>query len=238
MNVFTADPRDAFANNGNGCNACCCGQATARPGETNKWTINYAPWSLPLGGRGLTDRVDFSIEAQRQSPDGRAPTNTNKFFAGTFNEEIEGVLSTGAVDPLDGELSYELYQLSMPKFGDVTVNPDGTFVYTPTLGFFGYDTFYYITKNEAKQVVNQVIIAIPVLNGAPLPAKDFDKPISINQKSVRVDKSLHILTFGVVASPIAQLGDIYRMNIRQHAIDCDCQEYTHISCYDITIVNC
>jgi hypothetical protein len=239
MNIFTADPRDAFISD-NGCNTCgCCGQAQARPGETNKFMVNYAAWALPLGGRGLTDRVDFSIERKEQSPDSRAPINTNKFFSTPFNTALTDVLTVGASDPLEGELVYSSADLFPPQFGEVVINADGSFTYTPTLGFTGYDKFYYVTKNEAKQIVNQVIVGVqPNGSADPMPAKAFDEALSVVQKSVHVDGRGYVLSFALKASPIAVVGEIYRLNIRQHAIDCDCQEYTHISCYDITIVNC
>lgn len=238
MNFFTVDPRDAFSSNGRGCNACCCGQASARPGETNKWSINYAPWSGPLGGRGLTDRTDFSLELQRQSVDSRAPINTNKYFPGIFNTPIVGDLSVGAVDPLEGDLTYFEYQLTQPEFGEVVINEDGTFTYTANIGHVGYDTFYYFTRNSAKQVVRQVIVGVAAADADPLVAKAFDKPLYLMQRSLRVDKDLHMISFALAASPIANIGEIYRMDVKQRALDCACEEYTHISCYDITIENC
>jgi hypothetical protein len=239
MNVFTADPRDAFSGMAQGCNACCCGQATARPDETNKWMINYAAWAWPLGGRGLTDRVEFSLSKRDQSVDSRAPVNTNKRFTAEFNTEFEGDVSTGSSDPLEGTLTYALYQLNPPKFGEVELNPNGSFTYTPTLGFLGQDKFYVVTSNEAKSIINEIVIRVQDPD-APSADADipFDKPLAVVQKSVRIDREANTLSFALQASPLAVVGDIYRMQVKQPAIDCDCQEYTHISCFDITIVNC
>jgi hypothetical protein len=243
MNYFTADPRDVFSGSGQGCNACCCGQASARPGETNKWSINYAAWAFNLGGRGLTDRVEFSIIQQPQNADPRAPVAVNHFFNTPFNTALEDTVATGASDPLEGDLSYALYDLFPAQRGEVVFNSDGSFVYTPVLGFTGYDTFYYVITNEAKSVVKQVIVGVnaQTQNGDPtvnIPAIPFDKPLSIVQKTLRVDRGAFVTSFAVKASPIATLGDIFRVNVKQPAIDCDCQEYVHISCYDVTIVNC
>lgn len=247
MNIINADPRDSFSAATKGCNACCCHQATARPGETNKFMINYTAWAFPLGGRGLTDRVEFDIKAQPHSPDTRAPVNTNKYLTTDFNTPLVGNLAIGASDPLEGTLSFAEYDLFPPQRGEVVINNDGTFTYTPTLGFTGYDSFYVVTSNEAKSVTNQIIVGVsaplppdadPEDEPTPLPPKAFDKALFIVQKSVKVDSALNILSFALAASPMAVVGDVYKMEIKQTAQDCDCQEYVHISCYDITIVNC
>lgn len=236
MLTFTADPRDASSGLSKGCNSCCCSPATARPGERNKWMINYAPWSAPLTGQGITDRVAFDLDKMEQEVDPRAPVNTNYYFPAEFNDPFNGSVATAASDPLDGELTYRLHGLFEPERGDVVVSPDGTFVYTPTLGFSGYDSFYVVTANEAKEVVTQVIVGVAA-NAAPaLPAKNFDPVLYVHQRSVQAQNE--ILTFQLAASPSAVVGDRYRLTIRATAIDCDCQEYFHISCYDIVIVSC
>jgi len=238
MNVFTADPRDAFLSN-TGCNTCCCASAVARPGETNKFMINYAAWGLPLGGRGLTDRVEFSVERREQSPDSRAPVNPNKYFPAVFNTPLADTVATGASDPLDGTLTYKLDQLNGPERGEVVLNEDGSFTYTPTLGFTGYDIFFIVTSNEAKSVTSQVIVGVAAQAAEdPLPAKAFEKPLAVLQKSVVVDKQNFLLSFALKASPLAVVGDIYRVTIKQPAMDCNCIEYTHISCYDVNVVGC
>jgi hypothetical protein len=238
MQYFSADPRDAYSAGSSACNACCCGQASARPGETNKWDINYASWSQPLGGRGLIDRVSFDLQKKTNSVDTRAPVNTNKYFPAIFNTPLNGDVSVGASDPLEGTLTYALDGLNGPQFGEVVVDADGTFLYTPVLGFSGYDSFYVETTNEAKTVVNQVIVGVAASGAVdPLPAKAFDTAIAIVQKTVRVGQN-QTLTFALKAAPLAVVGDVYRLTIKQPALDCDCQEYIHVSCYDITVVTC
>lgn len=236
MFVFNADPRDSSSALNQGCNTCCCKPATARPGERNKWTINFAGWSAPISAK-LSSRVAFDLEKMEMSPDTRAPVNTNYFFSTPFNTALNGDISASAVDPLEGTLKFRLHGLYAPERGEVVVNEDGTFVYTPTLGFTGYDSFYVVTENEAKEVVTQVIVGVAA-NGAtdPMPAKAFDPMLYVHQKTVQVSDDL--LSFQLGASPAAVEGDRYRLTIRQSAVDCDCDEYFHVSCYDITIVSC
>jgi len=236
MLVFTADPRDASSGLQSACNSCCCQPATARPGERNKWMINYGTWAAPLLGQGITDRTSFDLEKMDQEPDPRAPINQNYYFPTSFNTALNGNVSTGASDPLDGELTYRLHGLFEPERGEVVVNIDGTFSYTPTLGFSGYDSFYVITSNDAKSVVTQVIVGVAALDGNPRPAKAFDPVLYVHQKTVEANNNL--LTFQLAASPAAVVGDRYRLTIRQPAIDCNCEEYFHVSCYDITVVSC
>ncbi len=239
MLYFHADPRDAYsANGGDVCNTCCCQPASIRPGERNKFEINYSAWAFGLNARGLTDRSDYSLEKHEQSPDTRLPVNTNYRFDTDFNVALNGTVATNASDPLEGDLTFSVDQLNEPKFGEITMQADGTFVYTPTLGFTGYDTFWFKTSNGAKTRVNQAIVGVSA-NGAedPLPAKPFMKDLYIDMKSVNVSKA-DDLSFTLVASPGAIVGDKYRLTIKQPATDCNCNEYIHISCYDITIGQC
>jgi hypothetical protein len=62
MKTFVVDPRDG-STSGDGCATCCCYTATIGLGETDKWLIDYAPWSVPLGGGGLT--LNHTIEIVR-----------------------------------------------------------------------------------------------------------------------------------------------------------------------------
>jgi hypothetical protein len=39
---------------------------------------------------------------------------------------------------------------SLPEYGDLVLNPDGSFIYTPSLNYFGIDTFTYQACDNAK----------------------------------------------------------------------------------------
>jgi hypothetical protein len=236
MLSFVADPRDAYSANSKACNSCCCQPASARPGEVNKWSVNYAGWSANLSGRGLLNKTVFDIEQVSTGNDPNAPTNTNYYFPVVFNTQYAGVVSTNAVDPDEGELKYTVDRLIPATNGEVTMQANGSFVYKPNIGFTGYDEFYFVTDNGNKRVVNQVILGVAPQNADALPAKAFDKPLRVIQRSVHVDND--VLTFALEASPILPIGEVYRMTIRQPAMDCDCTEYFHMSCFDIATVIC
>lgn len=236
MIFFSADPRDAYRDS-TACNSCCCAQATARPGETNKWAIDYRSWVVPMGGRGLTDRTEFSIERKSQSPDPNAPINTAKQFPVDFNTAFDGNVSTGASDPGGDPLTFRMSTLNAPKFGTAEVNQDGTFTYTPTLGFHGYDRFFIVTDNGVKSITTEVIMKVNSPNPTtPLADTTLTPDLAVVRKNMRVEGDA--ITFALAASPAVAVGDVYRMTVKQPAMDCDCNEFFHISCYDIAIVIC
>lgn len=73
----------------------------------------------------------------------------------------------------DGDtLTAEAAQL--PAHGTVTVNPDGTFTYTPTLGYQGTDSFTYVAKDGSGQSapITVSLTIIPGGNVAPVTTAD------------------------------------------------------------------
>jgi hypothetical protein len=190
-----------------------------------------------MGGRGLLDRTEFSIEKKSQTPDPNAPINTPKQFPVDFNTAFSGNVSTGASDPGGDPLTFRLSTLNAPKYGTAEVNADGTFDYTPTLGFTGYDRFFVVTDNGARTITTEVVMKVNGPN-PPTPLADtaFTPDLAVNRKNMRVEGD--VITFALAASPAAVVGDVYRMTVKQPAMDCDCNEFFHISCYDIQIVIC
>ena len=66
-----------------------------------------------------------------------------------------------AHDPEGSTLSYTVTR--GPKRGDVTVNGDGTFTYTPKKNKIGTDSFTYTATDEAGNVSRQATVTIQVL---------------------------------------------------------------------------
>ena len=70
------------------------------------------------------------------------PTASNESFDGTYDQTV--VFSMVENDlPGDGALDLSTLEVTQPAVGTVTINPDGTFGYTPQPGFTGTDTFVY-----------------------------------------------------------------------------------------------
>jgi CSLREA domain-containing protein len=107
---------------------------------------------------------------------------------------VLGDASDAEHDPLVAVL------VSGPAFGSLTLNADGSFVYTPTLNFNGLDTFTYQASDgtDLSNIATVTIIVNPV-NDAPV-AKD--DAYSVDQK-----KTLTVLAPGVLSNDTDADGD-------------------------------
>jgi hypothetical protein len=231
---FSVDPRDAYKSGG-ACNSCCCAQATARPGETNKWAIDYTSWVAPMGGKGLLSKTQFSIDKKPQSPDPNVPVNTDYQIFVAFNTSTNGSVNTNASDPNGESLTYALVPMSGPSFGEITMDPSGTFIYEPVLGFAGYDRVFFTTSNGAKSITKELILKVGADGIPAVPDTSLTKDLVVPLSSVKIEHD--VVTFALAASFGADVGDIYTMTVKQPAMDCE-SEYFHISCYDIQIIKC
>lgn len=241
MLMFTVDGRSGTPAGLNPCNTCCCMQATAKPGETNPWLVNYAAWAAMMTGPGLVGSTVFEIVKQNSAPAGGTnlpPTNRDYSFIGTQDDVINGVVSTNAADPESQALSYSVIDLYGPSSGTISFAPNGTFVYTPFPGFSGYDEFFFATKDGINlPVINKVQLTVnPPAPKPALPAPPVIPVVNVPRRQVNV--SSPILRFPLEISPAAVVGDVWRMTIRQPAVDCDGNNYYHIACWDITIGKC
>lgn len=239
MIYFNADPRDAYRSGGNVCGTCCCQDIRIAPAEVNKVQINYAPWAAPLGGHGLQNSTEFAIEQKSNPTPQNAPTNIDYRFASTAGVAIVGDVSVSANAPIGETITFGLVPFSGPEYGEITFDPNGSFTYEPTAGRVGYDHFFFWTEAGGVRTVNQAQLKVSQTAPAdPLPDHPLIPDVSVAMKTVNVDQSGYLLSFQLKASPAAEVGAIYRMTIRQPALDCDCNEYFHVSCYDITIAKC
>ncbi len=75
--------------------------------------------------------------------DNMAPVAGNDNFQTAINQAVSGNLTTNDSDPDNDELTFTPTPVSGPTNGTLTINPDGTFTYTPNAGFSGTDTFVY-----------------------------------------------------------------------------------------------
>lgn len=244
MLSFLVNPRDGGnAAPSDGCGACCCEPASARPGETNKWVINYSPWVAPLGSRGLAGAPTFQVEllSPCPTPSGGAnlpPTNTDYSMTTAFDTPLSSNVSSGANDPEAGTLIYGLLPLYGPANGTLSFNANGTFTYTPRAGFSGYDAFWFTTSDGINRaLINKVTIRVNPAAPAPaLPAAPVIPIIWVDPARVVTGPSL--IEFPLAVSPAARPGDLYRLSVRAQAVDCDGGCFAHVSCYDIAIGKC
>jgi hypothetical protein len=91
------------------------------------------------------------------------------------NTSVSGNVLTNDVDPQGGPLTASL--LSPPISGTVTLNPDGSYTYTPPTNFTGVVSFCYSASNtaglSASSCVTVLVVADPVVgNDAPVAIND------------------------------------------------------------------
>lgn len=225
---------DANARSGSGqagCNTCCCEHMSALPGETNKISINYAAWSVPIGGHGLSSRTRISVsECKSCNPDDPL---VNPAFARTLvNSPLLGDLSAQYPDA-SPETRYAILDVYGPERGRVNLMEDGTFTYDPNAAFVGIDRFWFSADGH----VGEFVISVDASEENPNPQPAFTPAIDVEGQP-SIDGRYHSMSFALSASPAAVPGDIYRITVRQQALDCDCNKYDHMSCYDVTISKC
>ncbi len=94
----------------------------------------------------------------------------------------------------------EAILVTQPANGTLTLNPDGTFTYTPDAGFSGIDTFTYVA-NDGTSDSNIVTVTINVIEANDPPAGTND------EYEVNEDTTLTIPAAGVLANDIDPDGD-------------------------------
>lgn len=242
MLSFLANARDGSAGGGNGCAVCCCQPASARPGETNKWIINYHDWVAPIRGRGIVSIPSFQFElitpCPAPNPANRPPTNVDYFPTVTFDTPLTANVSASADDPEDQPLTFALLPIYGPTHGKVSFNSDGSYTYTPNAGYSGYDAFWFTTSDAVNlPVVNKVTLRVNPQSPAPaLPTPAAQPHVWIDP--MRVGLRSPIVEFPVVVSPAARPGDLWRITVLQSAIDCEGICFSTVDCFDLLIGKC
>jgi hypothetical protein len=74
-------------------------------------------------------------------PANEAPLATDDSFAGDFATALQGNVLSNDTDPENDSLT--VTDNTTPANGTLSLNPDGTFIYTPNDGFSGEDSFTY-----------------------------------------------------------------------------------------------
>lgn len=245
MLYFDADPRDG-APAGGVCNACCCEPIFMRPGETNLITINYAPWSLPIGNPGIVKGTEYSVEMNCSACSSAAvdgfsvPSNTNYDLPVVADTPLAIDLSTNAA-PAGNTFTYAVIPLQGPTHG--TVDQTGsagapTFTYTPNTGFTGYDYFSYkMTDAQGREVTRTVQLNVGMHLNAPNRQLMASLPF-ISPGAISVDRTMQTVRFPLYMPLSARDCEKYTLTIKQPAQDCECNTYNHFMCFDIRTGNC
>lgn len=248
MFYFSVDPRDGGFGAAGVCNTCCCQQVTMRPNETAKWTINYAPWSVPIGGHGLIQNgteIDISINSAGCSTaqiDGFGQPNLGatgySIFPTPISTDLVSNVAINGTAPAGNSFTYRVVPLTGPRQGAITLfNPNtGAFTYRPNAGYTGYDDFFVeMTDAQNRKLVRR--IGITVGNPTLAAPSEGNRPLLVDRTKIVINSRMHTLAFPVIMQPTAQQCEVYTLSVRQQARDCS-DIYTHISCFDVHVGKC
>lgn len=248
---FTADARDGHASSVNACNTCCCEAVNMRRGETNLITINYAPWSLPIGwlvnSTFQYDVVhDESACATNEIDTFGPPVNTEYRYISVINAATNIDLTVNA-GPAANPRTYSIVPLSGPSNGRISnFDANGTLIYTPNTGFNGYDYFTYemcdrqgrcIRRNVQIAVLKNVANLVDVTDGQPDIGRMSTEPY-IYMDRVKTNQKMHTVQFPIYMPLTARDCEVWTMTVQQRATDCDKNVYTHEMCFDFRVGKC
>jgi VCBS repeat-containing protein len=205
-------------------------------------TINYAPWAVPIVGKGLGCVPQFDLQQIQTCP---APTGDNLppvasgiiSFVTTAGAIAAADLKTFVTDPESDTLTFAALSMYGTKHGKLTFRSNGTFDYALTdASYTGYDNFFFTVSDGVNPAVTMEAI-IRVTAATPVPTNGTPS-IRIDTSRATVHQYMYMLTFPIEVSPAAQPCEIWRLTIRQSALDCDCNCYYNVSCYDIVVGKC
>lgn len=108
-----------------------------------------------------------------------APNVVNESFTTQEDNAVSGNLSSNDDAQGEGALTYSL--ASIVEHGDITINSDGTFIYTPAANWFGVETINYSGCNTNNACDGgTVTITVQPVNDAPVCS---NASISLNEDS-------------------------------------------------------
>lgn len=126
-----------------------------------------------LSGSNLLDLINLPPVAN--------PDTYNVIAGVPLNVELS--ILNNDTDPNSGDLlSAQL--VAGPAHGDLNLNADGTFIYTPDIGFTGVDTFLYLVNDGLLGSLLPAIVTLNVggaVNHAPVAVSDN---FTVNEDSI------------------------------------------------------
>jgi large repetitive protein len=146
-------------------------------------------------GKGGTATATVSLNVAAVND---APTTSGGSAAGNEDAAIYGTV-TGA--DIDGDaLNFALGQ--GPAHGTVTLNADGTYIYTPAANYFGADTFTYtVSDGKGGTATGTVSVAVASVNDAPDAAPQSttgnEDAVKISGRALATDVEGDALTFAL-----------------------------------------
>ncbi len=188
--------------------------------DANYNSIQGAPFptlTYTITDGALTDTaaLDITITTVNDAPTSFAPnqtTNEDTDVSGTVTLDDPDL--PGGPDVLEAFLDPSL--ASQPQNGIVTVNPDGTYTYSPDPEFNGIDTFtVLVIDNQGAQTTTTITITVLPVNDAPIATneaivaqEDVPTPLAPTLP-IDLDDAQNVLSVQVTQIPQASQGDLF-----------------------------
>ena len=177
-------------------------------GDPSNFTITGADSVTPLGGNGVGINFDhLGMHTVNVSFNGTPPVAGDDIVTTNRNKPVTIAAGDLLVNDTDADgdmLSITSMVTTSTKGGVIIKNTDGTYTYTPPVGFSGIDSLIY-TISDGKGGSATANVSITVLDGAPPVAADqsvetnADTPVAITLTGSDADNDP--LTFSVVTQP-------------------------------------
>ena len=122
-----------------------------------------------------TAMVVLNVVIDNNGTSNNPPAANDDAFMTYINTAKTGDLRANDTDPNNHTLTYNTTPLSNPAHGTVMINANGTFTYTPTMGYLGSDQFKYIVCDNGTPSACDTAIAFvqvyPIPNLPPVVAE-------------------------------------------------------------------
>ncbi len=146
-------------------------------------TFTYTAFDGAAQSAPATATITVSDQAPASSPDSY-PEGLDPFLEdGTLNVDAPGVLGNDADDDGDAITAAEA---SGPSHGDLTLNPDGSFSYTPDADFEGQDSFTYAASDSVGGTGSPAMVTIAVTGTEDVPTANDDSVSTPEDTSVEI----------------------------------------------------
>ncbi|WPO97712.1 Ig-like domain-containing protein [Pseudomonas sp. HR96] len=150
-------------------------------------------------GNGASTSQTFSLDVANP-----APTSANATFSTAQNTTLTGAMQASDID--GDALSFST--TVAPTHGSLTLNPDGSFSYTPALNYVGSDSFTYQVRDADGGLASAVVsLQVGLPNSAPAStpfgtqSASDGGPVTINAASHFSDADGNTLTYAVSGLP-------------------------------------
>ena len=154
------------------------GSVTINPDGTFTYTPNADfdgtdSFTYEINDGNSTSQADVTINV---TPENDAPVAVNDDFMvgedSILNADLSRNLLANDIDVDMDALTIITTPVSGPSNGSVTINPDGTFIYTPNANFNGTDSFTYEISDGNSTSRADVTINVTPENDAPVAVND------------------------------------------------------------------